>query len=353
MEEEGASGTLNLTTHVMFAIAVGAVFFGRPEIILLLGVGAAIPDLDREYAFLSEDSFRKHQVHRAVCHNFLFLGLVFLVNPFLGLGAFLHTLLDALTTAKDRGVEWLYPFTRFIRRALYDSQGKPLKFDPSTKVYLYQNDPIELTRKSAEDLKEYTPGPWRRTYGPALSGGALDTAIFAGSIAIVILLAVLSKLGLAGEPLYLHSLFTFDYNFHVPLIIGIIGIALELGAGELDRRSIAKNGGNYKIPARVFRVAFFLAVAIMVFALVLGAYLNPALVASFAAQLPYLALGALIVFLVAAITLMLYSSKHVSSYLRWRLRRGWSRSQEEQAARERKEGKGEKDDPAKDDIAII
>ena len=98
----------------MFGVLVGALFFGKPEIILLVGIGSAIPDLDREYGFLSKESFRKRQVHRALCHNFLFLGLLYLINPFLALGAFLHTFLDALTTARDRGVEWLYPFSRLI-----------------------------------------------------------------------------------------------------------------------------------------------------------------------------------------------------------------------------------------------
>jgi hypothetical protein len=35
----------------MFGIAVGAIFFGKPEIMLLIGLGSAIPDLDREYGF--------------------------------------------------------------------------------------------------------------------------------------------------------------------------------------------------------------------------------------------------------------------------------------------------------------
>ena len=89
---------------------VGALFFGKLDLILLIAIGSAIPDMDREYGFFSKDYFRYHHIHRALCHNFLFLGILYLVNPFIALGAFLHTLLDALTTTKDRGVEWLYPF---------------------------------------------------------------------------------------------------------------------------------------------------------------------------------------------------------------------------------------------------
>jgi membrane-bound metal-dependent hydrolase YbcI (DUF457 family) len=40
---------MNLSTHIMFGILIGALFFGRPEIALIVGVGSVIPDLDREY----------------------------------------------------------------------------------------------------------------------------------------------------------------------------------------------------------------------------------------------------------------------------------------------------------------
>jgi len=99
---------------------IGAIFFGKLDVILLIAIGSAIPDMDREYGFFSRDTFRYHQIHRALCHNFLFLGILYLINPFLSLGAFLHTLLDALTTTKDRGVEWLYPFSRLVKRSIYD-----------------------------------------------------------------------------------------------------------------------------------------------------------------------------------------------------------------------------------------
>ena len=68
---------MNLSTHIMFGLLVGALFFGRPEIALMVGVGSAIPDLDREYGFFSKESFRLRQIHRALFHNFLFIGIVF------------------------------------------------------------------------------------------------------------------------------------------------------------------------------------------------------------------------------------------------------------------------------------
>lgn len=48
---------MNLSTHITFGILVGALFFGRPEIALMVGVGSAIPDLDREYDFLTRSHF--------------------------------------------------------------------------------------------------------------------------------------------------------------------------------------------------------------------------------------------------------------------------------------------------------
>ncbi len=113
----------------MFGVLLAALFFREPHIILLVAIGSAIPDSNREYGFLSKESFRNRQVHRALFHNFLFLGFLYLVNPFLALGAFLHAFLDALTTARDRGIEWLFSFSRLVKRAVYDNDGNMLELD--------------------------------------------------------------------------------------------------------------------------------------------------------------------------------------------------------------------------------
>ncbi len=327
---------MNFTTHVMFGILLGVLFFGKPEIILLVGIGAAIPDLDREYGFLSEESFRSHQVHRAFCHNFVFLGLLYLVNPFLALGAFSHTLLDALTTAKDRGVEWLFPFTRFVKRALYDEHGNRLPSDPNKKgrVYFYQYDIIQLTRKASKDLREYKSAPWRRTYGPALSGGTLDLAVFVGSLALVILLVAFTKLGLHDFiDLATRSI---DYNFYIPLLIGSIGIVLELGLGEVDRRREEK---NLEKPSKLYRALFGVSVVIMVSAIALGAYLNPAASFAILSFVPFFAAGAVVTFLAAVLVIELYSRGVIAKY-----------------AKKRKKGHGgdeDEDDDEPEDIAVI
>jgi hypothetical protein len=284
----------------MLGIAVGAIFFGKPEIIWLLALGSALPDLDREYGFFSKETFRNRQAHRALCHNFLFLGIVYLVNPFLGLGAFLHTFLDALTTARDRGVEWLYPFTRLVKSAVYDYDGSRMELDPNQKIYLLQNELPVLTEKTTKDIK---PGgktlPWRRTYGPALSGRLFDQGVFFGS-AVLTLLWLFSVFGIQQ----LIDLLDRPVNlpFAVPFIVGAAGVLLNFVVGEIDRKKLAKNF----TPDKQYKALFFLSIGIMLFSLLLGAVMNPQIVISMASKLPYLLAG---IGLVAAVSIVLLKVK--------------------------------------------
>lgn len=290
----------------MFGMAVGAVFFGKPEMILLVGFGSAIPDLDREYGFLSKESFTRRQVHRALCHNFLFLGLVYLINPFLGLGAFLHTLLDALTTARDRGVEWLYPFTRLVNRAAYDYNGNRIELDPKHKIYLLQNELPVLTKETTKDLKPgYQTLPWRRTYGPALSGGLLDQGIFIGSVAIILLLLVSSALGL--QTFIDLELLPGSPSFYIPFGIGVLGVGLSFVEGELGRKQLIK---KFR-PDRIYKALFYVSIGIMTLAVILGAIMNPQVVVSAAGKLPYIAAGIGLVVLASFVMLKIRSSKPV------------------------------------------
>jgi membrane-bound metal-dependent hydrolase YbcI (DUF457 family) len=43
---------MDLPTHFAIAFAVGLLFFDKPEIALLIALGAVFPDLDREYWFM-------------------------------------------------------------------------------------------------------------------------------------------------------------------------------------------------------------------------------------------------------------------------------------------------------------
>ena len=40
---------LDLPTHFFFGIAIALISFGKPAIVLLVGIGALLTDLDKEY----------------------------------------------------------------------------------------------------------------------------------------------------------------------------------------------------------------------------------------------------------------------------------------------------------------
>jgi len=304
---------MNLPTHFVFGALIGALFFGRWDFIWLVAVGAVLPDLDREYGFFSKDYFRDHQLHRALYHNFFFIGIVYLISPYLAIGAFSHTLLDATNTAKDRGVEWLYPFSRLVKKARYDHDGKkieldPKKLDPKIKVYMYQNDPVELTRKTAEDMKDYTVRPWRRVYGPFYSGGILDTGILAGSTALFLFMAILSLLGVRTFIDFFNP--PFSFNFIGPLFVGVLGVSLVMGIGERKRQIEAKRAS--RAPPILWKLSFFISISLIAIGIGLGAYLNPGSYVAFTSNLPYLAAGILVVFLIAFIVLKIFARRSVA-----------------------------------------
>jgi len=290
----------------MFGILVGALFFGRPEIALMVGIGSTIPDLDREYGFLSKESFRLRQIHRALFHNFLFIGIVYLINPFFGIGAFLHSFLDSFTTTRDRGVEWLYPFSRMVTKAVYDSDGHKLPLDPKHKIYFLSNDFPGLTRRTTKDIKPgEVPVPNRRVYGPALSGKFLDRCIFFGSLALVLLLLFLSIFGL--QQFMDFSIQNEPFSLTIPLLIGSAGIILNFLVGELDRKRLIDNAKSY----RTYKATFFLTLGIMVFAIILGAIMNPQTAISTLSKIPYIAAGVAILTCVAY-AILTYSSRRFS-----------------------------------------
>jgi len=296
---------MNLSTHIMFGILVGALFFGRPEIALMIGVGSVIPDLDREYGFFSKESFRLHQVHRALFHNLLFIGIVYLINPFFGIGAFLHSFLDSFTTTRDRGVEWLYPFSRIVTKAVYDSDGNKLPLDPKHKIYFLSNDLPGLTRRTTKDIKPgEVPVPNRRTYGPALSGKYLDRCIFFGSIGLVLLMLLITALGL--QRFIDLSTHKETLSLIIPLIVGSFGVFLNFLVGELDRKKLVKTKSD-----RPYKFSFFVSVGIMIFAIILGGILNPQAVDTTLTKMPYISAG-VVVFVLVSWGVLTYSTRGFS-----------------------------------------
>jgi hypothetical protein len=296
---------MNLSTHIVFGIIVGALLFGRPEIALMVGIGSAINDLDREYGFFSKESFRRRQIHRALFHNFLFIGIVYLINPFFGIGAFLHSFLDSFTTTRDRGVEWLYPFSRLISKAVYDSDGSKLPLDPKHKIYFLSNDFPGLTRRTTKDIKPgETPVPNRRTYGPALSGKFLDRSIFFGSIALFFLMLLFSVLGLRHViDLNLQNL---TLSFTIPLLVASIGIFLNFLVGELDRKKLVKTKTD-----RPYKFSFALSIGIIIFGIILGGIMNPSALSTTLNTIPYIIVGIVVVVLVT-LGVLIFSTRGFS-----------------------------------------
>jgi len=227
---------MDLSTHFIFGLALASIFFHRPEIILLVGLGSLIPDLDREYWFMHPEKYlSEEQLHRALFHNFIVMALTYFISPYISLGVFLHCLLDSFTTVKDRGVEWFYPFTRLVKRGLYDCMGNMQRLDPlpRDRVVFYNEDPKELTE---EEFAEPKPVPWRRTYGPALNSHILDRTLLLSSFMVFIIWSIYNYLS--------HQLTTnlIPQYYWLPYLLGYLSIGLLFLSGELTREDgILKN----------------------------------------------------------------------------------------------------------------
>jgi hypothetical protein len=224
---------VDLPTHATFAAAVGLVFFGKPEIALLMVIGSLLPDLDREYWFVRNKSqYADEQIHRARLHNVFMMAFTYLFSPYLSLGVFLHVLQDSFTTVKDRGVEWFYPITRLVKRGLYDSTGAQQPTDPKEHVYFYQEDPKGLVNKADPDLREYgcDPVPWRRVYGFAQNSQLLDKGFLCGSILVILIWIFIP----ASK--HFTVLVTSTTANYVGLVMGLFAVGMLFLSGELDRK---------------------------------------------------------------------------------------------------------------------
>jgi len=246
---------LDLSTHAAFAAAVGLVFFGKPEIALLMVIGSFLPDLDREYWFvISKSTYADEQLHRARLHNVFMIVLTYLFSPYLSLGVFLHMLQDSFTTVKDRGVEWFYPITRLVKRGLYDSTGTQRPTDPKEHVYFYQEDPKGLVNKADPDLREYgcDPVPWRRVYGFAQNRQLLDRGFLYGSIVVILIWIFIPSN-------HLSILASTNYS---GLWAGFAGVFVLFFSGELDRK--------HKTPRFIRYTSFVSGLALLVIWIILS-----------------------------------------------------------------------------------
>jgi hypothetical protein len=188
---------LNLTTHTVLGFALGLALFHNFQLAIIMAIGALIPDLDREYLFIAKNKIGQYQLHRALFHNFFFIAfLFFIVNPYLGLGALSHSLLDMSTTATDRGAEVLFPLTRIYKGFLFSIDGDAPSQNQKTKWWV--EDPWGLLEKTSDrDLQEPGHQPWRRMYGPFKNSRIVDWGIFFSAIIFSLL-----SLGLGGVRTY-------------------------------------------------------------------------------------------------------------------------------------------------------
>ena len=256
---------LNLGSHIFFAGVVAAIFTGNADFTLLAGIGSFIPDLDREYLFVSPKAFRKEQYHRALFHNILFLAGLFFVNVWLALGAFLHCFIDSFTTDKDKGVEWLFPFSRLVKRGRYTLTARSkdssctlelVDQKPPDRVCFLNEDSPEATKLSDPDLKESRAVPWRRTYGPVANGQLFDRWLFVASFSLLILYAVVNPdFAMAGKNLILSTRI-------IPPMSLLTGIVLVFLGGWLKRNKKSIKG---------YRVLFVVGGVFMILSAVLSA----------------------------------------------------------------------------------
>jgi len=143
--------------------------------------------------------------------------------------------------------------------------------------------------------------PWRRSYGPALNLALLDQGIFLGSAALTLMLILFSAAGLQQ---FVELNDEISYSTKVPLSIAFVGGFMIYVGGEIDRwkQLRSKYDGTYKM-------LFLISVGILIFAIILGALMNPESVTALVSRIPYIAAGAALSFLVAFAVVKFHSSR--------------------------------------------
>lgn len=291
---------MDLPSHLSFGLAVALVFFGKPEIALLVGLGTLVPDLDREYWYVRQQVYADEQYHRARFHNVFLIVAGYLISPFFALGIFLHAFQDSLTTAKDRGVEWFYPLTRLVKQGMYDQNMTEQTLSSQSSVVFYQQDPLGYANAADVDLREGSkPVPWRRTYGFAQNSHLLDRGFMIGSIAVLAIWAAY-PVGFV----HLSGFSAFIKSSGPVWPIGYAAIFILFIAGETQRRD--------KLPRlpRLKPIQVPLFVLGLVLLIVWGVLYLPEIIANFEAifadPIPVLS-GVIVLPIVAAMIIRYYT----------------------------------------------
>jgi cytochrome c biogenesis protein CcdA len=83
-----------------------------------------------------------------------------------------------------------------------------------------------------------------------------------------------------------------------------------MGIGERKRQIEAKRAS--RAPPILWKLSFFISISLIAIGIGLGAYLNPGSYVAFTSNLPYLAAGILVVFLIAFIVLKIFARRSVA-----------------------------------------
>jgi len=143
---------MNLSTHIVFGILVGALLFGRPEIALMVGIGAAINDLDREYGFFLARVLSTSTNTQGIISQFLVYRIVYLINPFLASAFSIHFWIHSQQQRQRRRVA--IPLFKNGIQAVYNSDGKKLPLDPKHRIYFFQMTCLDLRKELQKTLSQ-------------------------------------------------------------------------------------------------------------------------------------------------------------------------------------------------------
>jgi hypothetical protein len=92
----------------------------------------------------------------------------------------------------------------------------------------------------------------------------------------------------------------------LPLLIGSIGIFINFIVGEIDRKKLVKTKTD-----RPYKFSFILSLGTIIFAIVLGGFMNPQALSSALSNFPYIAVGA-VVFVLVALGILVFSTRGFS-----------------------------------------
>jgi uncharacterized membrane protein len=95
--------------------------------------------------------------------------------------------------------------------------------------------------------------------------------------------------------------------FNTSIACGCAGVFLNFLVGELDRERLIDNAKSY----RTYKATFYLTFGIMIFAVILGAIMNPQTVISTLSKIPYIAAGVALLICVSY-AILTYSSRRFS-----------------------------------------